>query len=403
MHILIITDSYPPEVRSAAQLMSDLAKGLFSLGHKVTVATSFPGYNLAEGLGDLKEKENENGVEVLRIKTLPHHKVNFIIRGLAQLTMPWIFFRKIKKLMPELADVVYVHSPPLPLYITALKLKKLWGSKFVLNVHDIFPQNAVDLGVIQNSFIIKFFEKMEQRAYRKSDAIITPSEEHKYFLSEKRKVSPDKIEVAEHWIDINSFSGQTTGEFKKRWGLQNKFVFVFGGVIGPSQGLDIFIKAAEELVDYSQIHFLFVGDGTDKDRLMELSREKNLKNVSFVPFISPEVYPGMLRDMDVAMLSLTNKNTTPAVPAKLMGYMAAGMPVLGLLHSKSEAIRIINEANGGLAAEYGNVELAVELILKMYKEKDKLAEYSRNSENYAMQHFDKNVVIPKIAKIIESL
>lgn len=403
MRILILTDSYPPEVRSAAQLMYDLASGLSSLGHDVTVATSCPEYNLAGDAEYCERDRREGGVRVLRIKTLPHHKVNFIVRGLAQLALPWIFLRSIKKSVREKTDVIYLHSPPLPLYSAGWRLKKKWNAKFILNVHDIFPQNAVDLGIMNNKLLVKFFERMERGAYKKNDSIITPSEAHKKFLVEQRGVFPAKVRVVEHWIDLPSFRGVRTGAFRKRFNLAGKFVFVFGGVMGPSQGLDVFIRAAGTLSTIPEIHFLFVGDGTEKSRLEDTAREKKLKNISFEHFISPEEYPNMLSDMDVALLSLTNKNTTPAVPAKLMGYMAAGMPVVGLVHKESEAIRIIREAKCGYAAEYGSDAVAVELIEKMYREKNKLAEYSRNAKTYAALHFDKSVAIAKIAKIMESL
>ena len=97
--ILIITDSYPPEIRSAAQLMKDLADGLRDKGHNVFVATSYPKYNLTDSENTTwPEITDENGVKVLRIKTLPHHKVNFIIRGMTQLLMPYIFFVKLRKI-----------------------------------------------------------------------------------------------------------------------------------------------------------------------------------------------------------------------------------------------------------------------------------------------------------------
>ena len=404
-NILIITDSYPPEIRSAAQLMKDLADGLADKGHNVFVATSYPKYNLANFESAVwPEISNENGVKVLRIKTLPHHKVNFIIRGIAQLLMPYIFFRKIKRNIKEKLDVVIVHSPPLPLSITAYKVKKFYGAKYILNLHDIFPQNAIDLGVLKKWKhwpAIWLFERMEKSAYKNSDLIIVPSNEHKKFIEEKRSVSRGKTQVVYHWIDSKPFlSIKKTGKFRKLYGLENKFIFLFGGVLGPSQGLDLFIRIAAKIRDNKDIIFLFVGDGSVKENLMKMVKEQNLENVIFKPFVSLEEYPELVKDCDVGIICLTAQNTTPAVPAKILGYMAAAVPVVAFLHKESEGLLIVKEAKCGYGAVSSDEEKALEIILKMYNEKEKMKEYGENGLEYLLENMEKKVCVDKFEKLL---
>jgi len=205
-------------------LMKDLADGLYNRGYNVWVATSYPKYNLVDSEASIWPKiTDENGVKVLRINTLPHHKVNFIIRGIAQLLMPYIFFREIKNNIKGKIDIVILHSPPLPLAITASKVKKFYKAKY--NLHDIFPQNAVDLGILRNKFLIKFFEWMESKAYQNSDLIVVPSNSHKQFLEDKRSVSVQKVHVIHHWIDTSLFLKlRKTGKFRKLYNLENKFM-----------------------------------------------------------------------------------------------------------------------------------------------------------------------------------
>lgn len=396
-NILIITDSYPPEIRSAAQLMKDLADGLHKKGHSVWVATSYPKYNLVDFEKVVwPEIADENGVKVLRIKTLPHHKVNFIIRGIAQLLLPYIFFRKIKKNIKEKIDTVIVHSPPLPLTITACKVKKFYNAKYILNLHDIFPQNAVDLKILRHQFLIKFFEWMERKAYQNADLIVVPSNEHKNFLVNKRNVPLEKIEVIYHWIDSQPFlKAKKTGRFRKLYGLENKFIFLFGGVLGPSQGLDLFIRIADKIRNNQDIVFLFVGDGSEKERLMKMAEDLNLKNVVFKPFVSLEEYPELVKDCDVGMISLTAQNTTPAVPAKILGYMAAAIPVIAFLHKESEGLLIVKEAKCGYGMVSSDEEEALEIILKMYNEKEKLKEYGENGLRYLLKNMEKKVCVEK--------
>ncbi len=401
-NILIITDSYPPEIRSAAQLMKDLADGLRDKGYNVFVATSYPKYNLADSEKSvLPEIADENGVKVLRIKTLPHHKVNFIIRGIAQLLMPYIFFRKIKKNIKEKIGVAIVHSPPLPLALVAYKAKKFYGAKYILNLHDIFPQNAVDLGVLRNKFLIKFFERMERNSYKNSDLIVVPSNEHKKFIEKKRNVPVGKTQVVYHWIDSEPFlKAKKTDKFRKLYGLNNKFIFLFGGVIGPSQGLDLFVRIAARIRDNKDIVFLFVGDGSAKEELMKMTEEMELKNVVFKPFVSLEEYPELVKDCDVGIVSLSSQNTTPAVPGKILGYMAAAVPVAAFLHKESDGLLIVKEAKCGYGTVSNDEEKALEIILKMYNERNKLREYGENGLNYLLANMEKKVCVEKFEKLL---
>src|SRR3989338_10944804 len=157
-HILLITDSYPPEIRSASHLMLELAEELVKRQYKVTVVTCAAQYNLdTTEKNDGIEARVENNVRVIRLKHLAHHKVNFVLRGIAQLILPYLFIRKIKKLINTKIDVAIVYSPPLPLAYVGVWMQKRFQAKFILNIQDIFPQNAIDLGVLKNKLIIQCF------------------------------------------------------------------------------------------------------------------------------------------------------------------------------------------------------------------------------------------------------
>lgn len=396
MRVLILSDSYPPELRSASLLMKELADALSKRGHEVFVATSYPSHNLADiHKISFPIVADENGVKVLRIKTPRHHNVNFILKGIIQLLLPLIFWRAIKKNIGKI-DVVILHSPPLPLTITAARVKRYYKAKFILNLHDFFPQNAVDLGILKNNALIKFFEDMERAAYKNSDSIVVPSNEHKRFLEEKRGIAPNKINVVPHWIDLKPFKEAIrNGNFRKKYKLEDKFIFLFAGVLGPSQGLDLIIRLAERLKTNNEIHFLFVGDGTEKEKLVKMVENKNLSNVSFEEWVSKEEYPNLLKDVDVGIISLTSLNTTPAVPAKLIGYMAASLPVIGFLHKESEGHLIINESGCGISTDYDDEEAAFEAVLSIYTEKNKLKNYGLNGLKYAEKNFTPEIVAEK--------
>ncbi len=396
MNILLVTDSYPPEIRSASHLMQELAEGLRDRGHKITVATSYPSYNLTDELRRkvFPEYAKEDNITIIRVKTLPHHKVNFIIRGISQLSIPYIFLSKINKYLKDKLDIVIVYSPPLTLARVGKVIKRRSGARFIFNVQDIFPQNAIDLGVLKNKFLIKFFENIEKNAYKSADRIVVHSKGNRDFVVNIKGASENKVHILHNWIDITTFVGRKrTGMFRRKYGLENEFIFLFAGVIGPSQGLDLILDIANNIKDMEDICFLIVGDGMEKERLLRRTKELRLKNIIFKPFVSKEDYPALVKDADVGLVCLSSLNTTPVVPGKILGYMAASVPVIAFLNKESDGHKIISDAHCGYSEISDNVVTATQSIMKIYNERDRLKGYGENGFNYVKNNFEKNVCI----------
>ncbi|MCK5633390.1 glycosyltransferase family 4 protein [bacterium] len=404
MDILLITDCYPPEIRSISDLTQELAEEFTDRGHNITVVTSWPRYNLT-----IKAKQTdfdtfsiENNINVIRVKTPPHHKVNFIIRGISQLMLPYLFFKKLKKFNRQKIDAVIVYSPPLPLVMLGIKIKKIHNAKFLLNVQDIFPQNAIDLGIMKNKLIIKFFEWMENKAYEGAVKITSHTKHSREFLIEKKHIPSTKITVVPNWIDISNFKDiKARGIFREKYGLKDKFIFLFGGIIGPSQNLDFIIHVAKKIVDIPDLCFLLVGDGTEKKRLQKLVEEYDLQNVIFQPFISKEEYPFLVKEVDVGLACLNMKNRTPVIPGKILGFMASSIPVVAFLNKENDAHELIKEAQSGYSSLSDDPEKGTKLIRKIFNEKDKLAQYGQNGYNYTKTHFSKEICIDKIEQLIQ--
>lgn len=402
--VLIVTDSYPPEVRSAAQLMAELAEGLCSRHHAVTVATTMPAYNLAPGTEASKVLRDEviDGVRVIRIAVLPHHRVNYIIRGINQMLLPKVFERAVENTLQEPFDVIIVHSPPLPLALAASKLAHHYNARFVANIHDIFPQNGIDLVPFWQKPLIQIaFGWMERLVYKKADIIVVPSENHALYLKKNRGVPPTKITVIPHWIDTKPFDSATAGDrFRKMWDLNKKFIFFFGGVIGPSQGLELVINATKSFAQMPEVKFLFVGDGTARPKLEAIVRERGLQNVLFKPFVSSREYPELVKEMDVGVVTLTSKNTTPAVPAKLMGYMAGSLPVVLAVHKESDAIRIVKDAKCGFTAISNNAEAVSAAFQAAYGARASLETLGENGRRYLDKHFKKEKLMAEWDRVL---
>ncbi len=403
MNILLVTDSYPPEIRSISYMMQELAEELTSSGHRVTVITSWPRYNLSNEIQQkpFRAFSVEKGIQVIRVKTPPHHKVNYLLRGIAQLSLPYLFFRQLKKIVKYKIDAVIVYSPPLPLTILGNKVKKIYGAGYLLNIQDIFPQNAIDLGILKNNLVIRFFEHMEKKAYKDADRITSHTENSRMFLVKKKGVPAEKITIISDWIDLDIFKdAKANGRFRERYDLKNKFIFLFAGVIGPAQNLDFVLRIAKKVEDIPEICFLLVGDGTEKNRLQKMAEEYSLQNVRFQPFVSQREYPFLVKEADVGLICLSSKNKTAVVPGKLFGFLASSIPVVAFLNKESDGHRLIQEAQCGYSSLSDNLENALNLVKKIFNEKAKLAEYGRNGYQYAAKHFSKKVCIDKLEQLI---
>jgi colanic acid biosynthesis glycosyl transferase WcaI len=401
MNILIIVDVYPPEISSAAHLMRDLAEGLKKRGHNVSVATTKPKYYLKEKTKENFEKiEYVNGVKVIRIATLPLHKTNFITRGISQLMLPFVFTSKIKKNINNL-DAVFVYSPPLTLGLAGSMIKKKYKAKFILGLQDIFPQNAIDLGIFRSPLLVKFFERIEKRVYKAADFITFHSEGGRKWLIENKGIPPQKIITLPNWINPEPFQKiEKPIDFRKKYNLEDKFVFLFPGIMGPAQGLEFLIETARRVSDNKDIIFLLVGDGMKKESLEKLVKEYKLNNVVFKPFVSPEEFPSLVNDSDVGIVCLSKKNKTPFVPGKLLSYLAAGKPVLAFLNKESDSFTLIEKANCGYALVAEELEKAEELVRKMYREKKYLKNLGENGHTYFLENFTLESALNKIEKIL---
>lgn len=400
MNILLVTHFYPPEIRSASHLMQEMAAGLKERGHRISVVTTYPHNDLTAKSEKtaFDEYSIENSIDVIRIKTLPQFKVNYLLRGASQLISPYVYFKKIRRYLQKI-DIVIVYSPPLTLTIVGKMVKKKYNAKFILNLQDIFPQNAIDLGIMNNRTLIKLFEKIEKRAYLNADQIIVHSEGNKKLITVKRNIKNNKVAVIPNWIDLSSYANaKKTGRFRETYGLDNKFVFLFAGIIGPSQGLDLIITLASNLREIPEICFLLVGDGSEKEKLIKETNKKQLTNMHFKPVVSKKDYPELVKDVDVGLVCLSSKNKTPVVPGKILGYMAASIPIIAFLNKESDGHKLIRDAKCGYTAVSDNEDVILKTILRIYQERESLSQYGKNGLTYAMAHFEKNICMDNLEK-----
>lgn len=408
MKILIVTVYYPPVISSLSVMMKEVAEDLCDKGHEVTLATSKPhsDLNLTKDQLDTQYKifSIENKVRVIRVPTPPLKSKFYIIRGLVQFLLPYIFYRKIIKSSPSGFDKVIISTPPLHLTKIGKMLKNRFDTKFILFVQDIYPQSVIDVGAMKNKIFIKYFERISQEAYKNADLITSHTKGNRKFLIENNDISPHKIYYLPNWIDLNLYSLKDSQKisFRSLYGIEKKFIFLFAGVFGLGQGLEYFVdgilqikKIPEEFV------FLFVGEGSEKNKIEKKIRDNNSNNFIFKPFIPLEEYPALVNEVDIGLVCLDQRISTPVVPGKLLGFMASSLPVFGLLNKESDGHDIIKYADCGFSIISGSSYDIIEKTLnEIYNNKDKLKKMGRSGFEYVSKYYNKDKCINDIYKIL---
>src|SRR5581483_3122506 len=198
-HFCLITDSYPPEVRSASVLMQELAARFVTDGHAVTVLTTMPRYNLADGAKPLPRESVEDGVRVFRLPSALLHNVGPERKALGQFWLPVPIAAAGVFARPRF-DAVLVYTPPLTLTLAGALIARAHGARLVLNVQDLFPQNAIDLGVLRNRAAIGVFRWLERFGYENAFRIVVHSGGNRDWL--EARGCDGKVAVISNWFDF---------------------------------------------------------------------------------------------------------------------------------------------------------------------------------------------------------
>jgi len=406
LNILLVTDPYPPEIRAISIMMQELAEFLYKDGNSIKVLTSMPQLNLIDMKTkiDLPIHRVENGVHVIRAKIPFQNRKGFIYKALSQILSVPVLYKTYKLNNSEKIDIIIVYSPPLPLGIIGIILKKFYGSKFLLNIQDIFPQNAIDLGIIKNKFIIYFYELLEGFIYKHADLISVHTPGCKDYIQGEKNIYVNKLITISNWIDTSKSNAKTKkSTYMEKFSLSNRFVIVSAGIIGPSQNLALIIEIAERIADLKEICFLLLGNGYEANKIKSLVKKKNLKNVIIKDFINESDYKLLIKETDLGLISLSTQNKTPVYPGKILGFMASSLPIISFLHENSDGHKLIKDSNCGYTMVPNNTEEAVKLLRFVYDNRCNLNKLGDNGYNFCKINFSREVILLKYKNVLNTL
>ena len=391
MRILLLTTYFRPDVASTGVIMTTLVDEFVSKGHQVTVLTSVPHYDIdqvwPEYAGKLIYKERSGSVQIYRIAThAAKNKASIIQRLLNYGSFSVLsFFQGV--LLPK-HDVILVPSPPLSNGVIAEFISLFRGTPFVYNVQDIWPDVAVRAGVLKNPTINFILRKMERFVYKKAAGIAVISDGFKNNLLGKG-VPEEKISVIPNFIDIDFVTPKSKDNaFSRRFGLADKFVVLFAGNMGFSQGLETVIDAANFLTDFPEIQFLMVGNGAGRSKAEKYLENLALSNVRFLPFQPHEDLPIMYGTADICLIPLRRGFTNDSVPCKLFTIMAAGKPAVAAVDPGSDTWRLMEKAKCGLCVEPEAPRSIADAILHYYRNPRAASTAGTNARRFVETEFD---------------
>lgn len=327
----------------------------------------------------------EKDIEILRVKTLPIKNVSNYLKGISNLLLPYQYKWALKKYLPDVNyDLIVIPTPPITLADLASSLKKKHSAKVYLMLRDIFPQNAVDLGFMKkNSLIHNYFRKKEHKLYHTADYIGCMSQGNiDYVIAHNPEVERTKLHELKNFQYVYKGFGNDNNNLREKYGLDGKYVLMFGGNMGKPQQLENVLELAKRCMEYPDVIFLLLGEGVMMDRLAVKIKELEITNIKIQGKIPKQEYQDLISVCDVGLISLHENFTVPNIPSKSLDYFNVGLPVLASIDRVTDYGKVLDDVKAGLWSYAGDHDKFKENFDMLYKDPSLRKEMGRNGQTY---------------------
>jgi glycosyltransferase involved in cell wall biosynthesis len=350
VRIALICSDYPPLRTSAAVQIRDLAAEFLAQGHDPVVLVP------AEDQAEPWREDSFAGVTVLRLAAPAVRAPGYVRRTLAEMYLPFAMIRALRRSPWRDArwDAIAWYSPTTFFGPLIWWLKRRARCPAYLILRDIFPEWALDLGLLRKGPVYWFFKGVANFQYAMADVIGVQTPSNLPYMARWSGRGGRRLEVLQNWLSPAADVGSSIRI--EQTALAGRRVFVYIGNMGVAQGMDIFIDLAGRLRERADLGFLFVGRGTDVPRLRELARTRGLDNVVFHDEVDTREMPGLLAQCQVGLLALDPKHRTHNIPGKFLTYLQAGLPVLARVNPGTDVANLIESERVGAAYVGDSVE-----------------------------------------------
>jgi glycosyltransferase involved in cell wall biosynthesis len=308
---------------------------------------------------------NEDVCKILKVKVGNIQKTNIIEKGISTILLEGQFIDAIKKYLSNIRfDLILYSTPPITLANVVDYLKKRDGAKSYLLLKDIFPQNAVDLGMITKrgikGILYRYFRNKESRLYEQSDYIGCMSQANVEFLLKNNPCIPSNIvEVCPNSIDPLTIEKdlKNVKEIRNKYNIpSDKIIIIYGGNLGKPQGIDFLIECIKANLTNKQVYFIIAGSGTEFNKLKAFFEYHKPDNAQLFEQLPKDEFDILANSCDVGLIFLDKRFTIPNFPSRLLSYMQASMPVLAATDVNTDLGKVIESGKFGLWCESNNVE-----------------------------------------------
>ena len=402
-NLLIYAHYYYPDVASTGQILTELAEGLKESFH-TTVICTVPSYTGKVSQYYRKHKyyyENINGVDVLRIR-VPEFRKNFAPSRIVNI-VSYFFSAVAATFRVERQDYVFtISQPPVLGGLLGVIGKHLKKAKLIYNIQDFNPEQVKAVEFTGNKLILNAMMLMDKHSCKAADKVIVVGRDMVDTLRNRFGKKMVSYAYINNWIDEKEIYPLPEGnagvqKFRKRYGLDNRFVMMYSGNIGLYYDLPNLLKLIAQFQQEKEVVFAFIGEGSVLEELKEYQQKHQLENVVFIPYQEKKDLIYSLNAGDVHFVMNAKGIKGVSVPSKLYGVMAAGKPVLGILEEGAEARLIVEEAQCGRVVSPEDYEAIRSLIREFIQKRnsEELACMGEKGRNYLVQHLTKDVSIKK--------
>lgn len=396
MKILFLSDNFPPEVNAPATRTLEHCKEWVKAGHEVTVITCHPNYPIGKVYSGYKNcwksVEEVEGIKVIRVWTYIASN-----KGFAKRILDYISF-SITSFFAGLflkCDIIVATSPQ---FFTALSGRTLHFFKrkpWIMEVRDLWPDSIKSVGAMKDGIVLRYFSKEELWCYRSAKQIVVVTDTFKEVIS-GRGIPASKISVIKNGANLNLFTPrEKPAHLVEKYGMAGKTVLGYVGTIGMAHKIDFLIDCVKEL---PHCILMIMGDGAEKEAMIEKVKKENVTNVVFIDSVSKEQVPDYVALQDLALVNLRRDPLfTTVIPSKIFETSAMHIPIM--LGVDGEARKLVEQYGAGLYYEPENKASFLEKLNIMLSGRQKYEECQAGCDKLA-KAFDRKKLAQEMLEII---
>ena len=359
MRIALVADTFPPLRTSGAVQLRDLSREFVRQGHSLCVLLP------SADQGEPWKSEEFDGAQVLRLKSPRTKDIGYVRRSLAELAMPFAMLQNLRKspFAEEQWNGVVWYAPTIFHGPLVSALRKSSRCKSYLIIRDIFPDWAVDMGLMGRGLPYRFFDAVARYQYSVADVIGVQTPGNRRYFDRWKEQPGRQLEVLQNWLDkpLQARCSIRVDETA----VAGRKVLVYAGNMGVAQGMNILLDLAETLRSRPDVGFLFVGRGSDAARLKAAAQSRQLDNAVFFDEIDPDEIPGLYAQCHAGIVALDPRHKSHNIPGKFLTYMRSGLPVLANINAGNDLAQMIRGERVGQVCESNQLDELLSLTEKL--------------------------------------